>query len=76
MTMLVLDVAAVASASFAKDREVKVYNWSDYIDESILADFTKETGIKVDDAQLDKTLQRIADENKLKLPEILVYFIR
>ncbi len=38
---------AVASASFAKDREVKVYNWSDYIDESILADFTKETGIKV-----------------------------
>ena len=40
-------VLAVASASFAKDREVKVYNWSDYIDESILADFTKETGIKV-----------------------------
>ena len=38
---------AVASASFAKDREVKVFNWSDYIDESILADFTKETGIKV-----------------------------
>src|SRR5512139_2081551 len=38
---------AVASASFAKDREVKVYNWSDYIDESILSDFTKQTGIKV-----------------------------
>ncbi len=38
---------AVASASFAKDREVKVFNWSDYIDDSILADFTKETGIKV-----------------------------
>jgi putrescine transport system substrate-binding protein len=31
----------------ANDREVRVYNWSDYIDESILADFTKETGIKV-----------------------------
>ena len=26
---------------------VNVYNWSDYIDESVLADFTKETGIKV-----------------------------
>ncbi|MGF0537319.1 polyamine ABC transporter substrate-binding protein [Agrobacterium sp. ES01] len=31
----------------AEDRVVNVYNWSDYIDESILADFTKETGIKV-----------------------------
>jgi putrescine transport system substrate-binding protein len=38
---------AVASGAFAKDREVKVFNWSDYIDESILTDFTKETGIKV-----------------------------
>ncbi len=26
--------------------EVRIYNWSDYIDESILADFEKETGIK------------------------------
>lgn len=31
----------------AEDRVVNVYNWSDYIDETILADFTKETGIKV-----------------------------
>ena len=31
----------------AQDRTVNVYNWSDYIDESILEDFTKETGIKV-----------------------------
>ena len=31
----------------AQDREVRVYNWSDYIDEEILTDFTKETGIKV-----------------------------
>lgn len=27
--------------------EVRVYNWSDYIDESILADFEAETGIRV-----------------------------
>src|SRR5581483_2977744 len=26
---------------------VNVYNWSDYIDPAVLADFTKETGIKV-----------------------------
>ena len=27
--------------------ELKIYNWSDYIDEEILSDFTKETGIEV-----------------------------
>jgi putrescine transport system substrate-binding protein len=30
-----------------KDQTLKIYNWSDYIDPQILADFTKETGIKV-----------------------------
>ncbi|MCO6187080.1 polyamine ABC transporter substrate-binding protein [Rhizobium sp. L1K21] len=40
-------LAGVASASMAEDKVVNVYNWSDYIDESILEDFTKETGIKV-----------------------------
>ncbi|MBW6420779.1 polyamine ABC transporter substrate-binding protein [Rhizobium sp. XQZ8] len=39
--------AFAATAAFAQEKEVHVYNWSDYIDESILADFTKETGIKV-----------------------------
>ncbi|MDX3929607.1 MAG: polyamine ABC transporter substrate-binding protein [Shinella sp.] len=33
--------------AYAQERVVNVYNWSDYIDDSILADFTKETGIKV-----------------------------
>jgi len=31
----------------AQDRVVNVYNWSDYIDESVLEDFTAETGIEV-----------------------------
>ncbi|RCS25167.1 polyamine ABC transporter substrate-binding protein [Phyllobacterium salinisoli] len=44
-TCLVL--AATVAPSGAQERVVNVYNWSDYIDESILADFTKETGIKV-----------------------------
>jgi putrescine transport system substrate-binding protein len=41
--------AAIFSAgvSLAQDKVVNVYNWSDYIDSSILEDFTKETGIKV-----------------------------
>jgi len=39
--------ALVAGAAQAQDRVVNVYNWSDYIDESILRDFTAETGIRV-----------------------------
>ena len=37
----------LAYGAQAQDRVVNVYNWSDYIDESILADFTAETGIEV-----------------------------
>lgn len=33
--------------AMAQDKVVNVYNWSDYIDESILQDFEQETGIKV-----------------------------
>jgi putrescine transport system substrate-binding protein len=40
-------VAFVGQMAFAEDKEVRVYNWSDYIDPKILEDFTKETGIKV-----------------------------
>ncbi|MEM9223675.1 MAG: polyamine ABC transporter substrate-binding protein [Pseudomonadota bacterium] len=41
-------VAIVMSAApAAADGVVNVYNWSDYIDESILKDFTDETGIDV-----------------------------
>lgn len=39
--------AALVPAAMAADREVRVYNWSDYIDPEVLTDFTKETGIKV-----------------------------
>src|SRR5204862_7897981 len=31
----------------AEDPVVNVYNWSDYVGEGVLDDFTKETGIKV-----------------------------
>jgi len=42
-----LACALVAGAAQAQEKVVNVYNWSDYIDESILEDFEKETGIKV-----------------------------
>ena len=46
LACLAASVAFGAVAS-AQEKVVHVYNWSDYIDESILTDFTKETGIKV-----------------------------
>ncbi|MDR6633435.1 putrescine transport system substrate-binding protein [Phyllobacterium sp. 1468] len=37
----------ISSSAWAADRVVNIYNWSDYIDPTILEEFTKETGIKV-----------------------------
>ncbi len=36
-----------AGGALAEDMELNVYNWSDYIGETTIADFEKETGIKV-----------------------------
>lgn len=36
-----------ATGAFAQDRVVNVFNWSDYIDDEILEEFTEETGIEV-----------------------------
>lgn len=38
---------AVTSSALAADRQVNIYNWSDYIDPGVLEDFTSETGIEV-----------------------------
>ncbi|GMG80795.1 polyamine ABC transporter substrate-binding protein [Paralimibaculum aggregatum] len=40
-------LALVAGTAAAEEGVVHVYNWSDYIDEEILAEFEAETGIKV-----------------------------
>ena len=37
----------LAGAASAQDRVVNVYNWSDYIDDSIIQEFTAKTGIRV-----------------------------
>ena len=37
----------LASQALAASKELYVYNWSEYMPDSVLADFTKETGIKV-----------------------------
>lgn len=44
LTFLCLMLAAQALAA---SKELYVYNWSEYMPDSVLADFTKETGIKV-----------------------------
>src|ERR1700724_2921126 len=39
--------APASSAAGEEGKVLNVYNWSDYIEPSVLADFTKNTGIKV-----------------------------
>jgi putrescine transport system substrate-binding protein len=43
---LVLALGLTGTAA-AQEKVVRIYNWSDYIDPSILTDFTEKTGIKV-----------------------------
>ena len=43
--VLMLTVAAVVSATAVSAEEVRVYNWSDYIDEALLEKFEAETGL-------------------------------
>ena len=49
MTTKILPIAAAASlmAGVAVAEEVRVYNWSDYIDEELLTKFEAETGIEL-----------------------------
>jgi putrescine transport system substrate-binding protein len=42
-----LGAASTTVAAAQNARVVNVYNWSDYIDPQVLAEFTKQTGIKV-----------------------------
>ena len=42
-----LAAAAFALAAQAQERVVNVYNWSDYIAEELLQEFTQKTGILV-----------------------------
>ena len=44
---LILGLAACGGDSAADNGEVNVYNWGEYIDESIFDDFTAQTGIRV-----------------------------
>src|SRR5215831_15943861 len=40
-------VALASAGADAAERSVNVYNWSDYIDPTVLDAFTKETGVRV-----------------------------
>jgi putrescine transport system substrate-binding protein len=44
---LSLLAAGLAAPSSAQERVVNVYNWSDYVEPTVIDAFTKETGIKV-----------------------------
>lgn len=45
--------AAASAGATDEEKVVNVYNWSDYIEPSVLEDFTKETGVKVNYEEMD-----------------------
>jgi len=47
LTLTTAVAALLASTFMAASEEVRVYNWSDYIDEALLEKFETETGIKL-----------------------------
>lgn len=47
LALLCCGLAGVDRLACAQDQVVNIYNWTDYIDPAVLADFTHETGIKV-----------------------------
>ena len=47
LAIAALGMGLLAPPLAAQDRTVHIFNWSDYIDESILKEFTDRTGIKV-----------------------------
>ena len=40
-------IAAAPVAGQQRDRTVNIYNWSDYMEPSVIESFTRDTGIKV-----------------------------
>jgi putrescine transport system substrate-binding protein len=46
LAILVLLLPIQPISACAQEHVVNIYNWTDYIDPAVLADFTKETGIK------------------------------
>ena len=47
LALLVCCLLLPFAPALAQERVVHVYNWSDYVDPGVLADFTRETGIRV-----------------------------
>ena len=45
ITLRFLAFVVLSVPALAQERVVNIYNWTDYIDPAVLADFTKETGI-------------------------------
>src|SRR5574338_779418 len=47
VSVLIVLLSCGVNADAAEERVVRVYNWSDYIDDSIIRDFERETGVRV-----------------------------
>ena len=60
VALLILMTTAVSGCNRAPNGEVNVYNWGEYIDESIFKNFQRETGIKVNYTEFQNNEQMYA----------------
>ena len=74
-TMAILTAGMLASSATMAEQVVRVYNWSDYIAEETLAQFTEETGIKVNVAHLDKGMVERLQAEGDRSPADLVFTV-
>ena len=56
----------ITGTAQAQEKVLHVYNWSDYIGETTLADFQKATGIKTRRALIDHALQELLRRERQK----------
>jgi len=78
--LALLMLGAAGAPGFSQSRTVNVYNWSDYIEPTVLEAFTKETGIKVryDTSDSNDTLETklLAGKSGYDLVVPTAYFLQ
>ncbi|KXU39263.1 hypothetical protein AXE65_09305 [Ventosimonas gracilis] len=73
---LIFLCGCVFSVAVSAQSIIKVYNWDDYIDQTVLEDFEKETGIKIDYHTFgsEREIRQLIDSNTLMDVAVVPHF--
>ncbi|MBV2132771.1 substrate-binding domain-containing protein [Pseudomonas sp. MAP12] len=68
---VIVPLAAISSLAQAQD-VLKVYNWADYIDPAVVADFERQSGVKVDYRQFATSGEMLESLDRGELFDVIV----